>query len=130
MPRKWQPRPSRSRCAPVDPDEAKHRAEERERTEKQKSDPRVVRRFAYRAETSYFDDRTAHVYVLEVDLETGLAEGQPRRLTQDQRNYGDPQWMPDGSALLATVDRLPGTDDLFYYPTSCASLLMVATPCS
>ena len=100
---------------PLDPDEIKRRAEEKEKKEKGKADPRVINRFAYRAETSYFDDRTKQLYVVEVDLETGRAQDKPRRLTQDGRNYNDPQWMPDGSALLATVDRKPGEDDLFYY---------------
>jgi dipeptidyl aminopeptidase/acylaminoacyl peptidase len=100
---------------PLDPDEIKRRAEEKEKKEKEKADPRLISRFAYRAETSYFDDRTKHLYLVEIDLETGQARDKPRRLTQDGRNYGDPQWMPDGSALVAAVDRKPGEDDLFYY---------------
>ena len=100
---------------PLDPDEIKRRAEEKEKREKEKVDPRVINRFAYRAETSFFDDRTKQLYVVEVDLETGQAKDKCRRLTHDGRNYNDPQWMPDGSALLATVDRKPGEDDLFYY---------------
>ncbi len=99
-----------------DPEEQRRRAEEKEKKEKEKADPRVISRFAYRAETSYFDDRTAHLYVLEVDPETGQASGSPRRLTNDARNYHDPRWLPDGSALLAMADRQPGEDDLFYYP--------------
>ena len=99
----------------LDPEALERRAEERDKREKEKTDPRVIRRFAYRAETSYFDDRTAHLYVLEVDLETGKAKGKPRRLTHDGRNYSDPQWMPGGGDLLAVVSRLPGEDDLFYY---------------
>jgi dipeptidyl aminopeptidase/acylaminoacyl peptidase len=100
---------------PLDPDEVEGREREKERKEKKKTDPRVISRFAYRAETSYYDDRTKHLYVVEIDPETGEARGKPRRLTQDECNYGDPRWMPDGSALLATVDRRPGVDDLFYY---------------
>jgi dipeptidyl aminopeptidase/acylaminoacyl peptidase len=83
--------------------------------EKDTPDPRVIERFAYRAETSYFDDRTAHLYVLEFDPESGLAHGKPQRLTEEERDYADPRWMPDGGALLARVDRRPGEDDLFYY---------------
>jgi dipeptidyl aminopeptidase/acylaminoacyl peptidase len=90
--------------------------EEREKKEKERADPRVISRFAYRAETSYFDDRTKHVHVIEIDPQTGRAVDEPRRLTHDERNYHNPQWMPDGSALVATVDRKPGVDDLFYYP--------------
>jgi dipeptidyl aminopeptidase/acylaminoacyl peptidase len=101
---------------PLEPDKAKRLAEEKEAKEREKSDPRVINRFAYRAETSYFDGRTAHLYVLEFDPETGQAVGSPKRLTLDERNYGDSWWMPDGSALLATVTRQPGVDDLFYYP--------------
>lgn len=101
---------------PLDPDERKRRAEEREKQEKEKADPRVVQRFAYRAETSYFDDRTKHLYIVDLNLETGKALGKPRRLTQDARNYSDPHWLPDGRALVAQVDRNPGVDDLFYHP--------------
>ncbi len=100
----------------LDPEELERRAAEKEKKEKERADPRVIRRFAYRAETSFFDDRTAQLYLVEVDLETGRASDKPRRLTHDGRNYSDPQWMPDGNALLAVVSRLPGEDDLFYYP--------------
>jgi dipeptidyl aminopeptidase/acylaminoacyl peptidase len=37
-------------------------------------------------------------------------------VTQDERNYSDPRWLPEGTAILATVDRQPDQDDLFYYP--------------
>ena len=100
---------------PVDPEELERRAEEKERKEKERTDPRVIRRFAYRAETSYFDDRTAQLYILEIEESTGNAKGEPRRLTHDGRNYSDPQWMPDGSDLLAVVSRQPGQDDFSYY---------------
>jgi dipeptidyl aminopeptidase/acylaminoacyl peptidase len=112
MAREGEPEPD----LPLDPEERKRRAEEKERQEKEKADPRVVKRFAYRAGTSYYDDRTAHLYTVDVDPETGATQGKPCRLTADGRNYADPRWLPDGSALLATVDRQPGTDDLFYYP--------------
>jgi dipeptidyl aminopeptidase/acylaminoacyl peptidase len=100
----------------VEPEERKRRAEEKKEKEKKKSDPRVISRFVYREGTKYVDDRTKHLYLLSVDLETGQAEGKPRRLTNDGRNYGEPRWLPDGSALLATVNRQPDVDDLFYYP--------------
>jgi dipeptidyl aminopeptidase/acylaminoacyl peptidase len=99
-----------------DPEQVHRRAQEREEAEKAKAAPRVIRRFAYRAETSFFDDRTAQIYVVDLDPETGQAQGKARRLTHDSRNYAEPRWMPDGSALLATVDRQPGVDDLFYFP--------------
>jgi dipeptidyl aminopeptidase/acylaminoacyl peptidase len=99
----------------LDPEELERRVGEKEKKEKEKADPRVIRRFAYRAETSFFDDRTAQLYLLEVDTETGDAKDKPSRLTHDGRNYSDPQWMPDGSALVAVVSRQPGVDDLFYY---------------
>jgi dipeptidyl aminopeptidase/acylaminoacyl peptidase len=107
---------TREADAQLDPDERKRRAEEKEKKEKEKSDPRVISRFAYRAGTNYYDDRTKQVYLIDVDPDSGQAQGSPRRLTHDGRNYGSPRWMPDGSALLATVDRQPGVDDLFYYP--------------
>jgi dipeptidyl aminopeptidase/acylaminoacyl peptidase len=101
---------------PIDAQERKLRAEQKKAREEEKSDPRIIRRFAYRAETSFFDDRTAHLYILDLDPEAGQVQAKPQRLTHDERNYGDPHWMPDGSALVAVVDRNPGMDDLFYYP--------------
>jgi dipeptidyl aminopeptidase/acylaminoacyl peptidase len=100
---------------PLDPDEIKRRNEEKEKKEKDKADPRLINRFAYRAGTSYFDDRTKHLYVVDIDPETGQSVAKPRRLTQDERDYSEPVWMPDGNSLLATVARKPGEDDLFYY---------------
>ena len=98
------------------PEERQRRIEDKEKRERERADPRVINRFAYRAETNYFDDRTGQLYILELDLEAGQAKDKPRRLTHDGRNYSDPRWMPDGSALLAVVDRDPEQDDLFYYP--------------
>jgi Tol biopolymer transport system component len=88
-----------------DPDEAKRRAEEKEKKEKEKADPRVIDSFAYRAETRFFDGRTKHLYVVEVDLETGKTDGRPHRLTSDGRDYSDPRWMPYGQGLVAMVNR-------------------------
>jgi dipeptidyl aminopeptidase/acylaminoacyl peptidase len=102
--------------AVLDPEERERQAAEKKKKEEQKSDPRVISRFGYRAETSYFDDRTSQIYLVEIDPETGQARGKPRRLTGDERNYAAPHWLPDGSGLLATVNRLPGHDDLFYFP--------------
>ncbi|MGC9333065.1 MAG: S9 family peptidase [Anaerolineae bacterium] len=90
--------------------------EEGKEGKKGSPDPRVIERFAYRAGTSYFDGRTAHLYVIEVDPDSGRAQGKVQRVTEEERNYGEPRWMPDGHALLARVDRKPGEDDLFYYP--------------
>jgi dipeptidyl aminopeptidase/acylaminoacyl peptidase len=97
------------------PEERQRRIEDKEKREREKADPRIINRFAYRAETNYLDGRTGQLYILELDLETGQAMGKPRRLTHDGRNYSDPHWMPDGSALLAVVDRDPEQDDLFYH---------------
>ena len=100
----------------LDADERQRRREEKTERDEKKADPRVISRFAYRSETSYHDDRTRHLYVLEIDPETGEPRGKPRRLTRDERNYTEPRWLPDGSALLATATRQPGVDDLFYHP--------------
>ncbi len=100
---------------PPEPDEAERRAREKEQREKERTDPRVIDRFAYRAATSYFDGRTSHLYVLEFDPETGPAAGKPRRVTDAERDYSDARWLPDGSALVAVAGRKPGEDDLFYH---------------
>jgi dipeptidyl aminopeptidase/acylaminoacyl peptidase len=99
----------------LDPEEKRRRVEEKKKKEEERTDPRVVDRFPYRAETSYLEGRTSHLYVVDIDGETGQAAASPRRLTQDDRNYTDPRWIPDGDALLAVVTRDPGEDDLFYY---------------
>lgn len=99
----------------LDPEEKRRRAEEKKREKEEKTDPRVIDRFPYRAETSYLEGRTSHLYVVDIDPDTGQAADSPRRLTQDDRNYTDPRWMPDGESLLAVVTRRPGEDDLFYY---------------
>jgi dipeptidyl aminopeptidase/acylaminoacyl peptidase len=98
-----------------DPNEQERRAEEKKKREEKKADPRVIDRFRYRAETQFFDGRTSHLYVIEIDPETGQAPGPSRRLTQEERDYTDPRWMPDGAALLAVATRHPDEDDLFYY---------------
>jgi dipeptidyl aminopeptidase/acylaminoacyl peptidase len=41
--------------------------------------------------------------------------GPPRRLTSDAREYGSLRWLPNGSGLVATVERDPELDDLFYF---------------
>lgn len=102
--------------APLDADERKRRSEEKKKREKEKADPRVVARFMYRAGTEYLDDRTAQIYLAEIDPDTGDRLRKPQRLTSDPRNYQTPRWLPNGAALLATVNRQPGEDDLFYYP--------------
>ncbi len=101
---------------PLDPEARRQQAEEKEKQEKEKTDPRVIRRFAYRAGTDYLDGRTRHLYVVDVDPLSGEAQGKPRRLTHDDRDYHDPHWLPDGRALIASVERQPGVDDLFVYP--------------
>jgi dipeptidyl aminopeptidase/acylaminoacyl peptidase len=100
---------------PPDPDERERRAEDKKKREEKRADPRVVDRFRYRAETRYLDGRTSHLYVVEFDPDTGQAAGHSRRLTQEERDYSDPHWMPDGNALLAVAARDPDEDDLFYY---------------
>ncbi len=116
MPRKWLPKANRSPKLHRILTRSSAAKRRRKRREKEKADPRVVSRFGYRAGTGFFDDRTAHLYVVDVDTETGRKQGKPHRLTDDERNYSVPRWLPDGSALLAVIDRRPGEDDLFNYP--------------
>jgi len=100
----------------TEPEAAERTSKEDQKDQKEGPDPRIIERFAYRAETSYFDGRSAHVYMTELDPETGRSRSKPQRLTEEERNYADLRWMPDGHALLAKVDRRPGEDDLFNYP--------------
>ncbi len=100
---------------PLDSEERKKRLADKKKREETKSDPRLVSRFRYRAGTEYLDDRAAQIYLAEIDPDTGNLVGKPRRLTSDSRDYSGPRWLPSGSGLVASVDRQPEVDDLFYF---------------
>jgi dipeptidyl aminopeptidase/acylaminoacyl peptidase len=97
---------------------ARQRREAQEHREKQRFDPRVVRRQPYRAGTSYLDDRHTHIYVIPAaaaDPEADEAAKRPRRLTDGDVDYAPPVWSPDGASLLTSATRDPESDTGWIY---------------
>jgi dipeptidyl aminopeptidase/acylaminoacyl peptidase len=102
---------------PSDPDERKLWTDRRARAREKREDPRLITRFPYRVGTRYLGDRYPHVYVVDVPTDLSLyREAKPRRITDGDRVYGAPVWMPDGDAILSTVNRDPDGADI-RFPT-------------
>lgn len=97
---------------PADALEARHRKERQDDAERLRSDPRVIQTLPYRTGTSYYDDRTSHIYVMDVALD-GTA-GAPRRLTEGEQNYNHIAWFPDGRAILSSQSSQPEHDPWFH----------------
>lgn len=103
---------------PQDAFEAKQRREAEEHREKERFDPRVIRRQPYRAGTKYLDDRYTHIYVIPAaaaDADATEAIRRPRRLTDGDVNYAAPVWSPDGASLLTSATRDPESDTGWIY---------------
>lgn len=78
--------------------------------EAKRNDPRIIRNIPYRVGTSYVTDRFAQIYVME------MAEGQaddapPRRLTDVDANYAEPQWSADSNYLYTSRPDDPTADE-------------------
>jgi dipeptidyl aminopeptidase/acylaminoacyl peptidase len=102
--------PDDGNVPPRDAFEAKQRREEREQREKERFDPRVIRRQPYRAGTEYLDDRRTHLYVIPAaaaDPAANEADKQARRLTDGDLDFAPPIWSPDGGSLLTSATRDP-----------------------
>lgn len=101
--------------APASEWERKREVEQREHADRERNDPRVISRLPYRTDTTFFDDRRRHIYL--VSLPTGeLTAPQPaRRITDGDIHYGAPAWLPDSTALLTTATRDPEADSLFAF---------------
>lgn len=97
---------------PADALEARHRSERQSDDEKRRVDPRVIQQLPYRTGTSYYDDRTSHIYVLDVAVDG--EPGTPRRLTEGDHNYEHIDWFPDGKAILSSQSARPESDPWFY----------------
>lgn len=100
---------------PADEFDRRQAAARREYEEQRRFDPRVVSRLPYRAETSFFDDRYAQIYVVEVNRDDDAPLPTPRRLTDADLHFGAPVWEPDGVALLTTASRDPEGDSQFFF---------------
>ncbi len=103
---------------PQDAFEAKQRREAEEHQEKERFDPRVVRRQPYRAGTDFFDDRRTHIYVIAtgaIDPEASEAIKKPRRLTDGDVDFAAPIWSPDGASILTAATRDPESDTAWIY---------------
>jgi dipeptidyl aminopeptidase/acylaminoacyl peptidase len=118
-----------SEAPPRDAFEAKQRREAEEHQEKDRFDPRVIRRQPYRASTDYLDDRRTHIYVIAAAAGAGPdavdpdgvasrsaeKDKRPRRLTDGDVDYGPPAWSPDGTSLLTAATRDPESDTGWIY---------------
>jgi dipeptidyl aminopeptidase/acylaminoacyl peptidase len=103
---------------PKDAFEAKQRREAEEHKEKERFDPRVVRRQPYRAGTDYLDDRRTHIYIIAVAAAApGATEKEKTsyRLTDGDVDYGPPVWSPDGASILTAASRDPESDKAWIY---------------
>jgi dipeptidyl aminopeptidase/acylaminoacyl peptidase len=76
---------------------------EREREEREHTDPRVFTGLPFKVGTAFTPRRYNHIYLLEVDAE----DAEPRRLTDGEVDYGLPQWSPDGKTLWSWTARKP-----------------------
>ena len=90
---------------PLAPDEQEKLERERKRQEEEKADPRVLERTIYRAGTEYFDDRRAHLYVLDVGDRSVL------RVSRGEVDHVNPHWSPDGKTIYCGAKRTGDTDD-------------------
>jgi dipeptidyl aminopeptidase/acylaminoacyl peptidase len=93
---------------PDDPISAKILEEQKKKAEEEKSDPRVHVDLPYRTGTDYVGDRRSHIYVIDA------AGGDPVRLTDGDRDYGEPEWSPDGRFIYTDVKR-DRASSLFLY---------------
>lgn len=58
---------------------------------------------------------TAQVWLAELDFDSGTHAARAiRRLTNDTFWYGDPQWLPDGSALVCHVNKTADVESIRY----------------
>jgi dipeptidyl aminopeptidase/acylaminoacyl peptidase len=110
---------------PQDAFEAQQRREALEHREKERFDPRVIRRQPYRVGTAYLDDRRTHIYLVAAaaaEPEAVPEIKKPRRLTDGDVDYAPPIWSPDGASILTSATRDPDSDmgwiyqDLFRVP--------------
>lgn len=90
---------------PLPPDEQEKLERERKQQEEEQADPRVIERTIYRAGTEYFDDRRAHLYVLD------LADRRILRVTRGDVDYVNPCWSPNGKYLYCGAKRTGDTDE-------------------
>ncbi|MCG8349797.1 MAG: S9 family peptidase [Chloroflexales bacterium] len=95
--------------------EAQRLKDQRRHEDKERDDPRVIKRLPYRMGTEFFDDRRRHIYIIDVPSSDISAIPMPRRITDGDMHYSAPAWMPDGNSLLTTATRDPEADSLFAY---------------
>jgi dipeptidyl aminopeptidase/acylaminoacyl peptidase len=79
----------------LDKDLLKRLEEDDHRAENVKNDPRVIERTVFRTGTTYRDDRRNRIFVLD------LKRNKIRLLTEDDRDYSQPAWSPDGLSLFS-----------------------------
>lgn len=90
---------------PLSPEAQEKFERQRKKQEQEKADPRQITRTIYRAGTEFFDDRHAHLYVLDVDSSAVT------RLTREPFDHINPAWSPNGKFVYCAAKRTVETDD-------------------
>ncbi len=96
--------------------DAKRDKEQRQHDDELRFDPRVLNKMPYRSGTTYFEERTRHVYVQ--DVPASFAEPSPSkalRLTDGDVNFAQPTWSRDGQTLFSNALRDPAQGELFLF---------------
>ncbi len=81
----------------MDERSAKLREDELKYQEELRIDPRVITRTVFRQDTYFKDDRTSHIYIRKVD------GGEAKRITDDDRDWGSPEWSHDDRFILTSA---------------------------
>ena len=93
---------------PIDKLESKHRKERKAEDELYRWDPRTMWRIPYRQGTSYVDERYDQVYVVEA---ADSSDVKPKRLTDINAAYSQPQWSADGASIFTSRTTLLEGDE-------------------
>ena len=93
---------------PQDKLESKQRKERKAEDELYRWDPSAMWRIPYRQGTTYVDERYDQVYVVEA---ADSSDAKPRRLTDVNAAYSQPQWSADGASIFTSRTTLPQADE-------------------
>ena len=86
----------------------KQRAERQAQDERERWDPRPMWRIPYRQGTAYVDERYDQVFVMDAADDS---ESKPKRLTNLNAHYSQPQWSADGACIYTSRATLPEGDE-------------------
>lgn len=77
-----------------------------------KQDPRVIRTSPFRTGTTYFEDRTRHIYLASV-VDAGAPLSVPQRISDGDVGFAAPSWSPDGTRVYSAASRDVEKGELF-----------------